>query len=153
VGVAFLRKNSAESDDPLQPHTRDHDLQNMNGIPRVDYVDIRGPFEASGPGDTPSRSRIFVCLPSSARERRARAREEVACATKILSTLARRAYRRPVTDDEGEDAGRRPEWYREITYPRRWQRKKHANVTVQGEFAYGSAPGTDHETGRMPHTN
>ena len=41
VGVAFLRKNSAESDEPLQPHTRDHDLQNMNGIPRVDYVDIQ----------------------------------------------------------------------------------------------------------------
>ena len=95
VGVAFLRKNSAESDDPLQPHTRDHDLQNMNGIPRVDYVDIRGPFDASGPGDTPSRRRIFVCRPSSARE-------EVPCATKILSTLARQAYRRPVTDDEVE---------------------------------------------------
>ena len=70
VGVAFIRKNSAESDDPLQPHTRDHDLQNMNGIPRVDYVDIRGPFEATGPGDTPSRRRIFVCRPR--RERRSR---------------------------------------------------------------------------------
>ena len=34
VGVTFLRKTSAESDEPLQPHTRDHDLQNMNGIPQ-----------------------------------------------------------------------------------------------------------------------
>ena len=33
VGVTFLRKSSAESDEPLQPFTRDHDLQNMNGIP------------------------------------------------------------------------------------------------------------------------
>jgi Protein of unknown function (DUF1592)/Protein of unknown function (DUF1588)/Protein of unknown function (DUF1587)/Protein of unknown function (DUF1585)/Protein of unknown function (DUF1595) len=95
VGVTFLRKSSAESDDPLQPHTRDHDLQNMNGIPLIDYVDIRGPFEASGPGDTPSRRRIFGCRPTSARE-------ELPCARTILSTLARRAYRRPVTGDEVE---------------------------------------------------
>ena len=95
VGVTFLKKSSAESDDPLQPHTRDHDLQNMNGIPLIDYVDIRGPFEPSGPGDTPSRRRIFVCRPTSSRD-------EVACARKILSTLARRAYRRPVTHDEVE---------------------------------------------------
>jgi len=95
VGVTFLRKSSAESDEPLQPHTRDHDLQNMNGIPLIDYVDIRGPFEAKGPGDTPSRRRVFICRPTAARE-------ETACARKILSTLARRAYRRPVTRDEVE---------------------------------------------------
>ena len=73
VGVTFLRKSSAESDEPLQPFTRDHDLQNMNGIPLVDYVDIRGPFEASGPGDTPSRRRIFVCRPSTSSGRPERA--------------------------------------------------------------------------------
>ena len=95
VGVTFVRKNSAESDDPLQPFTRDHDLQNMNGIPLIDYVDIRGPFDASGPGDTPSRRRIFVCRP-------ARASEELPCARKILSTLARRAYRRAPTTEEIE---------------------------------------------------
>jgi mono/diheme cytochrome c family protein len=93
VGVAFIRKTSAESDEPLQPHTRDHDLQNMNGIPLVDYVDVRGPYEATGPGETPSRRRIFACRPANARE-------EVSCARKIVSTLARRAYRRPVTDAE-----------------------------------------------------
>ncbi|HEY7447015.1 MAG TPA: DUF1592 domain-containing protein [Vicinamibacterales bacterium] len=91
VTVAFIRKNSSESDEPLQPHARDHDLQNMNGIPLIDYVDIRGPFEATGLGDTPSRRRIFVCRPASARD-------ELPCARKILSTLARRAYRRPVLD-------------------------------------------------------
>jgi hypothetical protein len=93
VGVAFVRKTSAESDEPLQPRTRDHDLQNMNGIPLVDYVDIRGPYEAAGPGETPSRRRIFSCRPSNARD-------EVACARTILSTVARRAYRRPVTNAE-----------------------------------------------------
>ena len=95
IGVTFIRKTAAESDEPLQPHTRDHDLQNMNGIPRLDYVDIRGPYDATGPGDTPSRRRIFVCRPTSARE-------ELACARSILSTVARRAYRRPVSDAEVE---------------------------------------------------
>ena len=65
VAVAFLRKNSSESDEPLQPFTRDLDLQNMNGIPLIDHVQITGPFEAKGPGDTPSRRRIFVCHPAA----------------------------------------------------------------------------------------
>src|SRR6516225_6864889 len=66
VGVAFIRKNSAEYDEPLEPHTRDHDLQNMNGTPLIEHVDITGPFEATGPGDTPSRRRIFTCRPANA---------------------------------------------------------------------------------------
>jgi hypothetical protein len=96
VGVAFVRRNSAESDEPLQPFTRDLDLQNMNGIPLVEHLQIAGPFDATGPGDTPSRRRIFVCRPSGANAR-AREANETTCATKILSTLARRAYRQPVT--------------------------------------------------------
>ncbi|HVH29320.1 MAG TPA: DUF1592 domain-containing protein [Vicinamibacterales bacterium] len=95
VGVTFIRKTSAESDEPLQPFTRDHDLQNMNGLPLIDYVDIRGPYEAVGAGDTPSRRRIFICQPADARA-------EAPCARKILSTLARRAFRGPATDDEVE---------------------------------------------------
>ena len=95
VSVAFLRRNSSESDEPLQPFTRDLDLQNMNGIPLIDHVQITGPFEATGPGDTPSRRRIFVCHP-------AKSAEELACAKQILSALARRAYRRPVTDKDAE---------------------------------------------------
>ena len=50
VAVAFLRRDSAESDEPLQPFTRDLDLQNMNGIPLIDHVQITGPFDATGPG-------------------------------------------------------------------------------------------------------
>jgi len=90
VAVAFLRKNSAESVEPLEPFTRDLDLQNMNGIPLVDYVDLTGPFQATGPGDTPSRRRIFSCHPANAGA-------ELPCARQILTTLAHRAYRRPVT--------------------------------------------------------
>jgi cytochrome c551/c552 len=95
IAVAFLRRDSAESDEPLQPFTRDLDLQNMNGIPLIDHVQVTGPFNATGSGDTPSRKRIFVCTPASSKD-------EVLCAMKILETLARRAYRRPVTDSDME---------------------------------------------------
>jgi hypothetical protein len=97
VGVAFLRRNSAESDEPLQPFTRNLDLQDMNGLPTINFMQITGPFAATGPGDTPSRRKIFVCRPSAPR---AGGDEESACAKRILSTLARRAYRRPPTDAE-----------------------------------------------------
>jgi len=121
VTVAFVKKSSAESVEPLQPFTRDHDMQNMNGIPLVEHVQISGPFNPTGPGDTPSRRTIFVCRPPAeaaaapaARAGRtaqggrpggarssasAAAAGELACARRILATLARRAYRRPVDTD------------------------------------------------------
>ncbi|HEY1241293.1 MAG TPA: DUF1592 domain-containing protein [Bryobacteraceae bacterium] len=95
IVVTFLRRDSAESDEPLQPFTRDHDLQNMNGLPLIERVQIAGPFQATGPGETPSRQRIFPCRPAAAAD-------ELPCARKILSTLARRAYRRPLTDKDVE---------------------------------------------------
>lgn len=57
--------------------------------PGVSQVTIAGPFNARGPGDTPSRRRLFVCTPSGSAD-------EAGCAAKILNTLATRAYRRPV---------------------------------------------------------
>ncbi len=96
VVATFLRRNSAPSDEPLQPFTRDHDLQNMNGIPRIDRMQITGPFNATGSGDTPSRHRIFSCRPTTAAA-------ELPCARTILTSLARRAYRRPVTGADLEN--------------------------------------------------
>jgi mono/diheme cytochrome c family protein len=90
MGVAFVRRNRAESDEPLQPHERNHDLQDMNGIPLIDFVSVTGPTNPTGPGDTPSRRRIFTCRPS-------KSADESSCARTILTNLARRAYRRPVT--------------------------------------------------------
>ena len=58
---------------------------------KIVKVDIAGPFAPTGPGDTPSRRRIFVCQPTTP------ATEEP-CANKILTSLARQAFRRPVTD-------------------------------------------------------
>ena len=59
-------------------------------------VEISGPYEPTGAGDTPSRERIFSCRPTAG----AAAADAETCATEILSTLARRAYRRPVTGDD-----------------------------------------------------
>jgi cytochrome c5 len=95
VSVAFLDRSKAETQEPLELHTRNLDLQDMNGIPVVDYVNLSGPYDATGVGDTPSRHKIFVCEPSSLRD-------ETPCATKILTRLAHLAYRRPVTPQDVE---------------------------------------------------
>src|SRR6185295_19434522 len=63
------------------------------GRPHVETLTVIGPFLPTGAGDTPSRRRIFICKPDS----RNAARDEEPCARRILSTLAQRAYRRPVT--------------------------------------------------------
>ncbi|WP_188062789.1 DUF1592 domain-containing protein [Sphingobium sp. KCTC 72723] len=56
-------------------------------------IDVAGPIAPHGIGKTPSRERIFLCNPS-------RATAQAACARRIVATLARRAYRRPVTDSD-----------------------------------------------------
>ena len=104
VGVTFIRRDAAESDEPLQPHERNHDLQDMNGLPLIDHVNVTGPYNPTGPGDTPSRRRVFSCRPGSGKGSGGAGAStetvETACAQKILSTIARRAYRRPVTEDD-----------------------------------------------------
>ena len=60
----------------------------------VQNIEVIGPFKASAPKDTPSRKAIFVCRPPAGR-----ASDDV-CATRIVSRLARRAYRRPVKPSE-----------------------------------------------------
>jgi Protein of unknown function (DUF1592)/Protein of unknown function (DUF1588)/Protein of unknown function (DUF1585)/Protein of unknown function (DUF1587)/Protein of unknown function (DUF1595) len=63
--------------------------------PRRDDVDgltIQGPFDATGPGDTPSRREVFVCKPASSAD-------ELPCARKILAHLARGAFRVDTGDD------------------------------------------------------
>ncbi len=96
VAVTFTQKDAAEDDYILEPFLRTTlDPVNEAGLPHIDQVVISGPFNATGPGDTPSRRRIFTCTPASASE-------EVGCAKKILTVLARRAYRRPLTPSDTE---------------------------------------------------
>jgi hypothetical protein len=94
VGVAFLKKSSAPSVDLLQPYLRDRiDPISPAGIPELDRVTIEGPFNPKTGSDSPSRRRIFVCHPAANSD-------PLPCAKTILSTVARRAYRRPLTDAE-----------------------------------------------------
>ncbi len=79
--------------EPIERST--FDPSDPKGLPHVLSVSIGGPFNAQGSGDTPSRRKIFVCHPANASE-------ELPCAKKIISTLARHAYRRPVTDTDLE---------------------------------------------------
>ena len=96
VSVAFLPRSAAatEGAEPeFLPHT--HSISNaLAGEPMsVDSVKIEGPVDVGRPGDTVSRQRIFVCRPTGVQD-------EEACAQQILATLARRAYRRPVTNED-----------------------------------------------------
>jgi hypothetical protein len=63
------------------------------GNPAVEFVVIGGPYGSPAPGDSPSRAKIFLCKPKDAAA-------EPACAQKILTTIAGRAFRRPVTDED-----------------------------------------------------
>ena len=95
IGVTFPKITSALFEDIRQPFLRSFvaALMDFQGWAHVSAVSISGPYEATGIGDTSSRRRIFTCRPTASRE-------ETPCATEILSTLARRAFRRPVTDED-----------------------------------------------------
>ena len=87
ITVAFIEKTHALNTRRLQPYVRSSsDTIDFSGLPHIDEVILTGPFNGKGATDTPSRQRIFVCRPKTARD-------EGPCATHILSTVARRAYR------------------------------------------------------------
>jgi mono/diheme cytochrome c family protein len=101
VGVTFVKKSAALAETLREPFDRPHAEGGVRLQPAVDSVTITGPFGATGPGDTPSRQRIFSCHPEGGSRDGGRVLSDPArCARQILSTLARRAYRRPVTDAE-----------------------------------------------------
>ncbi len=68
--------------------------------PGIGRVELRGPYNVTGRGDTPSRRAIFICRPPA--DAVASGPNEVACAREILGTLGRRAFRRPVTEADLE---------------------------------------------------
>jgi len=86
IGVAFLDM-PGENTLRLQPFIRSsNDTLDPSGHAHVDSFTITGPFNATGPGDTPSRRKIFVCRPRTSSEKEP-------CARRILSSLAHHAYR------------------------------------------------------------
>jgi hypothetical protein len=91
VAVAFPKKASLLLETERQPWDAHFNMDRHPRItPAVYSVTVNGPYDPKGPGDTPSRRRLLVCRPTAPGE-------EDACAKRILSTLIRRAYRRPVT--------------------------------------------------------
>jgi mono/diheme cytochrome c family protein len=93
VQVAFVKQSSAVAETTRLPFQRPYpagvNIAETRTGAYLRSVEIGGPFEPSGPGASPSRERIFSCNPATT--------NETTCAQAILRTLARRAYRRPVT--------------------------------------------------------
>jgi mono/diheme cytochrome c family protein len=96
VTAAFIEGPVVALPERLQPYLRSSvDNFDWAGLPHMQTFAITGPFDPTGVGDTPSRRRIFSCHPAEAAAQKA-------CAKQIVSTLARRGYREPVSDKDLE---------------------------------------------------
>ncbi len=101
IGFTF-RERPGQPQDVWQPGQRDsQEIHFIGGLPKLKTVGVEGPYNATGVSSTPSRERLFVCTPASAKgsggASPSSTPEESTCARRILSNLAKRAYRRPVT--------------------------------------------------------
>ncbi len=101
IGISFRQNTAAESNEILHGFVPVEGMGvavngNSNG-PRISSVEVKGPLSKSGVSQTASRRKIFSCYPRTPAE-------EAPCARQILSTLARQAFRRPITDSEVEGA-------------------------------------------------
>ena len=102
LAVTFVREGSSLLESGRQPlQSRYNDRRHPRITPAIDQVSVTGPYLAKGAGNTPSRRRLFVCQPVG---------DEETCAKEILTTLMRRAYRRPVSK---ADVDGRMAFYRE----------------------------------------
>lgn len=96
VAAAFPKRPSALLETERQPYQAHFNMDRHPRItPAVYSITVNGPYDAKGPGDTPSRRKIFVCTP-------ARPGDEEGCAKRIFANLMRRAYRRPATDADAQ---------------------------------------------------
>jgi mono/diheme cytochrome c family protein len=123
LAATFVQRTAAETSGRMQQFLRTTvDTTDHTGVPHVESLTVAGPFDPTGPGDTPSRRRIFVCHPDNVdgihaggpkilpasdsgsspnpKGSKVPRPSETRCATRIISTLARRAYRRPVEGPE-----------------------------------------------------
>ena len=97
ISATTILRSHAERDDLIKAFIRTTvDGEDITGDPSVDRLTVEGPFNQTGVSDTASRRKIFICQPASAKE-------ELPCARKILSALARHAYRRPLKDSDLEE--------------------------------------------------
>lgn len=91
VGATFVERTAALDELTLRAARR-----GRGTLPAIELLTISGPYTATGPGETPARERLFVCRPESVAEREP-------CAREILTTLVRRAFRRPATPADLEE--------------------------------------------------
>ena len=99
IQVTFARRTWAYPETVREPYLRPYTANDTRHQPYLGRVTVTGPYAPNGVlsvGSTPSRRRMFVCEPSETDS----ALEQTVCAREILSTLARRAYRRPVTTSD-----------------------------------------------------
>jgi len=96
ISASFVTRNDGPIDDFLRRPERAlgddfvGQTPGLTGLPHLREFGLEGPYNVTGVSDTPSRRHVFTCRPD-------RQAEEAACARTILSTLARKAFRRPVT--------------------------------------------------------
>lgn len=94
LGVTFLKTSGSLLETVRQPYQAHFNMHRHPRIsPAVYQVSITGPYDATGPGDTRSRRRIFICRPESPGE-------EQACAKKVVAAVMRLAWRRPIQDED-----------------------------------------------------
>ncbi|MDB6029900.1 MAG: Protein of unknown function (DUF1587)/Protein of unknown function (DUF1592)/Protein of unknown, partial [Verrucomicrobiales bacterium] len=143
VGVTFVRNPSSLLETKRQPYQAHYNMHRHPRLgPAIYQVSVNGPYNATGPGDTPSRRRIFTTRPT-------KPQDEEACARQILGTLARRAYRSPVTE---ADLEKPMEFYRQAKAVDGFEagiESALSAVLVSPEFLFrverdpaGAAPGT-----------
>jgi hypothetical protein len=98
VQVAFIKQTSAVAETLrlpfLRPYPAGVNIAETRTGAYLRSVEIGGPYDAAGPGDSPSRRRIFICHPASSDPKV----DDAGCARRIMGALARRAYRRPVSE-------------------------------------------------------
>jgi hypothetical protein len=104
VGVAFQTAADTEPEGVIRGRPR---RGGKNAEPGVKRITIRGPFNAKSLGETPSRKKIFICRPAEAGSSEGiklaslnSSTDADSCARNILSSLAHRAYRRPVSEND-----------------------------------------------------
>jgi len=99
VGATFIATNYRPSLDIIRHYDRqsleNNTIPQIQNYPAIGFVRIQGPFNAERPADSASRRKVFTCRPKPASSA-----SEGECAKQILTTMARRAYRRPATAEE-----------------------------------------------------
>jgi len=103
LGVTFLKNPSSLLETERQPYNAHFNMHRHPRLsPAIYQVSINGPYDSTGPGDSPSRRRIFMVRPT-------KPAEEESCAKQILSALMRRAWHRAAN---GEDIEKLMAFYR-----------------------------------------